>query len=77
MQEHATQQARSARDRLAPPEAAEYLGVKVDTLASWRCTKAHRIPYLKIGRLIYYRRPDLDRWLDSRLVDADAIGQEG
>lgn len=57
-------------DRLTPTEAAEYLGVKPSSLATWRCTRRHRIPFLKIGRLIYYRRRDLDRWLDSRVVDA-------
>lgn len=58
-------------DRLPPPQAAEYLGVKAGTLATWRCTKAHRIPYIKIGRLVYYRRCDLDAWLQTRLVDGE------
>jgi len=70
MQEQVTSPARTASDRLTPPEAAAYLGVKPSSLATWRCTRVHRIPFIKIGRLIYYRRRDLDRWLDQQVVDA-------
>ncbi|MDX9979795.1 MAG: helix-turn-helix domain-containing protein [Lentisphaeria bacterium] len=52
-------------DLVRPPEAADYLGVSVATLAAWRCTKARRVPYLKVGRLIFYRLRDLDRFLVS------------
>jgi hypothetical protein len=45
----------------------------VDTLATWRCTKKYRIPCAKIGRLVSYRRRDLDAWLESRLVDAAPV----
>jgi excisionase family DNA binding protein len=63
-----------ASELLRPEDAASFLGVKVDTLASWRCTKAHRIPYYKVGRLVYYRRHDLESFLDSCVIDR--FGQE-
>lgn len=54
-------------DPLIPPsEASEYLGVTQDTLAVWRCTGRYAIPYLKVGRLVKYRRSDLDAWLTGR-----------
>ena len=54
-------------------EAAEYLGVSPGTLANWASTKRQRIPYVKAGKRVTYRRRDLDRWLDTRVVDADAL----
>ena len=44
-------------------EAASYIGVKPNTLAIWRCTKRYDIPYLKIGKLVKYRKSDLDLFL--------------
>jgi excisionase family DNA binding protein len=49
-------------------EAAEYLGVQSQTLSVWRCTGRYDIPYLKVGRKIYYRQSVLDAWLESRTV---------
>jgi predicted DNA-binding transcriptional regulator AlpA len=44
------------------PGAADYLGVKVQTLATWRYQK--RGPrYSKVGRMIRYRVSDLDAYM--------------
>ena len=51
-------------------EAAAHIGVNPRTLEVWRCTKRHQIPFIKVGRLVRYRREDLDRWLASRTVGA-------
>lgn len=40
-------------------EAATVLGVKVGTLAKWRSTGQHGLPYIKRGRVISYRLADL------------------
>ena len=69
MEEYLTRQT----DLLTRPEAAEYLGTTTGTLATWACTRAVRIPFLRIGRNVRYRRRDLDRWLESRLVNAEAL----
>lgn len=50
-------------------EAAQYVGSTEGTLATWACTKAVQIPYLKIGRSVRYRRSDLDAWLATRVVN--------
>jgi excisionase family DNA binding protein len=57
---------------LTPREAADYLGVKVQTLAVWRMTKRHPIPYVKVGVSVRYRLSDLDAWPSTRTVAADA-----
>ncbi len=54
-------------------EAAEYIGVKPSSLEVWRCTKRYAIPYIKCGRLVRYRRSDLEQWLESRTISCEAI----
>lgn len=52
-------------DRLTPPDAADYLGVKIQTLAKWR-SEGKGPPYFKLGtRKIVYRQRDLDAWLEK------------
>jgi excisionase family DNA binding protein len=50
-------------------QAAIYLGITPRTLEVWRCVKRHEIPYLKVGRLVKYRKTDLDAWLKSRTIN--------
>jgi hypothetical protein len=53
--------------RLSPKEAAAYIGSTPKTLAKWRSTGRHSIPYLKFGTgrraSIRYDRNDLDAFL--------------
>jgi len=44
-------------------EAAQILDLKPGTLQVWRSTKRYPLPYVKLGRLIRYRRSDLDDFL--------------
>ena len=46
--------------------AADYLHVSPRTLIRWR--NARMIPFLRLGRLIRYRRSDLERALNRRVV---------
>jgi len=47
--------------------AGEYLGgISPDTLSVWRCTGRYNLPFVKIGRLVRYRKSDLDKFLASR-----------
>jgi excisionase family DNA binding protein len=52
---------------LETADAAKHIGVKPHTLEIWRSTKRHRIPYIKAGRNVRYRRRDFDAWLASRM----------
>ena len=47
-------------------QAADYLGVKTQTLDVWRCTKRYPLPFVKVGRKVRYRRGDLDKFLQRR-----------
>ena len=53
---------------LTRQEAAEYLGVKPQTLATWQLTRRYHLPVVKVGRSARYRLQDLERWLQSRTV---------
>ena len=52
-------------------DAAEYIGVTPRTLEVWRCTKRYQIPFIKVGRLVKYRKSALDAFLESRTVGAE------
>jgi hypothetical protein len=53
--------------RLSNSEAAEYLGLKTATLNKWRVF-GDGPPFIKVGRLIQYRKIDLDAYLNGRLM---------
>lgn len=58
----------SENDLLNRKEAAIYLGVNEHTLAVWACVKRYKLPYIKVGRLVKYRRIDLDTFLEDRTI---------
>jgi predicted DNA-binding transcriptional regulator AlpA len=53
-------------------QAANYLGLSVDTLQGWRCRDPKRAggpPFIKLNEItVRYRRCALEAWLDSRTV---------
>lgn len=51
---------------LSRKEAAAYLGVKEQTLAVWLCTKRYNLPIVKIGRLVKYKKADLDAFIQNQ-----------
>ena len=57
--------------------AAEYLDLKPGTLEVWRTRGEPQVPYVKIGRLVRYRRQDLDNWMDARTVHAEPLEAAG
>lgn len=58
-----------AHDYLNYEEAARYLNVAVGTLYAWVSQK--RIPHVRLsGRLVRFRRAELETWLEERCVDA-------
>ena len=64
-----------AVERKLPPHtlldrgpAAEYLGVKKQTLAAWALTGRYSLPYIRVGRCVKYRVSDLDAFLAARTV---------
>ena len=58
-------------DRLLDTEAAStLLGCSPAALSKFR-TERRGPPYVRVGRLVRYRRPDLLRWIKSRRVSSD------
>ena len=55
---------------LTEQQAAAELGVKPTTLQVWRSTRRYPLPYVKVGRLVRYRMSALQRFLESRVVEA-------
>lgn len=51
---------------LTPAQAAQVLGLSAKTLATWRSTGRHALPYIRVGARIRYRRSALDAWLADR-----------
>ena len=53
-------------------QAAEYLGIKSQTLAAWASKGNFDLPLVKIGRLAKYRLVDLDAYLSRHTVSDNA-----
>lgn len=51
---------------LTPKQAAEYLHTTPATLAIWRTTGRYNLPFVKVGRLVRYRREDVEAYVASR-----------
>lgn len=47
-------------------QTAEYLGLSVGTIYQWR--SQHKIPYIKVGRKVRFRKEQLEQWLAERTV---------
>lgn len=52
-------------------EAASYIGCSPGTIMNWACKR--KIPFLKVNGLTRFRKKDLDRWLDSVLVQENQL----
>ncbi len=61
----------ATKPNLKPADAAEYLGVKPETLNQWRWL-GRGPAYVKVGRTVVYRLKDLDAWLDANTVTPDS-----
>ena len=50
-------------DLLTREQAAAYLGIAAQTLSIWKWAKRYDLPFVKIGRLVKYKRSDLDAFI--------------
>jgi hypothetical protein len=51
---------------IAAASVPEYIGLKTQTLARWRCEGVGPV-WCALGRRIYYRSSDLRTWIESRV----------
>ena len=59
---------------LTREQAAEFLGVRPQTLAVWASAKRYALPYIKVGRCVRYRMRYVEAFLDSRTVEPAPAG---
>lgn len=52
---------------LCRKDAARYLGVSHQTLAQWAYNQRVALPYLKLGRRVFYRKADLDSFIAANI----------
>ena len=52
---------------MTPRDAAVYIGVKINTLAVWRMTNKYGLPFVKLGKVVRYRKTDLDEWINKNV----------
>jgi len=57
---------------LSREQAADFLGIKPQTLAVWHTTKRYNLPLIKVGSRVRYRRSDLERFLNERTIGTSA-----
>ena len=58
-------------------EAAEYMNTPPKSMVTWRCTGRVKIPYVKIGGNVRYKRSDLDAFIAANTHGGpDAEGGE-
>lgn len=57
---------------LSREEAAEFLGVKKQTLAKWVSLGNFDLPCVKVGRLVRYRLADLESFVDRHTLSANS-----
>lgn len=58
--------AKTGTELLDDKQAAAFLNMAPGTLAIWRSTGRYAIPFVKIGRLVRYKRTDLEAWIEKR-----------
>lgn len=51
---------------ISAQELAQLLGVKLSTIYDWVHTR--KISFYKVGRLVKFKRSEIDRWLESQKV---------
>ena len=57
-------------DLISRKDAAAFLGVSPNSLAVWASTGRHAVPFIKVGRKVYYSKTALSEWLIRRSVTA-------
>lgn len=57
-------EARHPSRLLEAEDVAEYLGMRTDWV--YREVRAGRLPHIRLGRAVRFRRESIEAWLDSR-----------
>lgn len=58
---------------LTPVEAAQILAIDPETLNVWRCTQRYDLPYIKVGRLVRYKKTDIEKFIEANTSQSPPI----
>jgi len=53
---------------LTADEVAAMLRIKPATIRKWRAER--RIPFVKLNGAVRFKRADIEKWIDERVVEA-------
>jgi len=56
---------------LNPHEAAKALRTSYGVLAVWRCVRRHPLRFVRIGRKIFYRPEDIQKFIEKAIDPGD------
>lgn len=54
-------------------KAAQYLGVKPQTLSTWASTQRYVLPFVRVGRRVMYRIADLEAFIKRNTVGGEVL----
>jgi excisionase family DNA binding protein len=63
---HIAQHSSELEFLLDQEQVAKLLGVATKTMEAWRYRGGH-IPFVRVGRLVRYRRKDVESWISSNV----------
>jgi excisionase family DNA binding protein len=66
-----SEQITKQKELLSTEETAEFLGISKTTLYEWIIQK--KIPHFKVGRLVKFKKEDLDGWLKKKKMEEKEI----
>ena len=55
-------------DLLTPRQVAEMLHTSPEVLAQWRYRKVYPLRYVKVGRRVFYRVEDVQKFIELRTI---------
>lgn len=58
----------SDKEVMTVPEMAEYLSVS--EAHTYRLVREHRVPFVRIGRSVRFKRSEVDQWLADKTLRA-------
>ena len=64
---HAADPVFTRHNLLSRAEAADYLGVKPQTLSAWACNRRVALPLVRVGRRVMYRLIDLEAFCANNI----------
>lgn len=66
-----SEQITKQKELLSTAETAEFLGISKNTLYEWIIQK--KIPHFKVGRLVKFKKEDLEAWLKKKKMEEEEI----